>query len=531
MAGNSTSTGGVGVTVDNFAPTVSVSGLPANVSGSVSVSASASSDTATVAYEARLLPERRLVGDRLVVGRLAVADRMDAGRGRHVRGAREGDRRRRQLRHERRRDDPRRQHGSERPPDRSGRRRDRRRNGQPRRERIVDSGSGVASVVAWQAQTGGGGFADIASDSSAPYDATWSVGGLLEGAYDLRIVVTDLAGNSFTSAPITVDVDATAPGVTLNNPGSRRRDDLAERVDDLRRRDLGDVAQPSRRGDLDGDRHRRVGAVYGASSEDHCGRRPLRPPRRRHGCRRQHEPERRRRDPRRQLHPGIVVSSVPANGSIAASASQIAITASEDIAALTGVTLDGAATAAPTISGATATFNTGTLANGTHTLTGTVRDAANNSSAFSITFMVGVPALSRTWSRAAGRSAACSRSSPPRSTSAAVPESDGLLTLHWTPSQNAKGQPYATIPRRRDRDARIRPGRRRGEPRCVRPERHARLLGSVTRDADGHASVTSQKLRSTSNSGKTLEEATAILRDRGFELGTVRGVAPSSRNR
>jgi hypothetical protein len=43
-------------------------------------------------------------------------------------------------------------------------------------------------------------------------------------------------------------------------------------------------------------------------------------------------------------------------------------------------------------------------------------------------------------------------------------------------------------------------------------------------DADGHASATSQKLRSTSDlSGKTLEEATAILRGRGFELGVVRG--------
>ena len=63
---------------------------------------------------------------------------------------------------------------------------------------------------------------------------------------------------------------------------------------------------------------------------------------------------------------------------IVASATQIAITASEDIAALTGVTLDGAATAAPTISGATATFNTGALATGTHTLSGNVRDAAGN---------------------------------------------------------------------------------------------------------------------------------------------------------
>ncbi len=62
-----------------------------------------------------------------------------------------------------------------------------------------DGGSGVASVT-WQARvSGGGGFGDIASDSSAPFSATWDVTSLPSVAHDLRIVVTDLAGNTFTS--------------------------------------------------------------------------------------------------------------------------------------------------------------------------------------------------------------------------------------------------------------------------------------------------------------------------------------------
>ena len=221
----------------------------------------------------------------------------------------------------------------------------------------------------------------------------------------------------------------------------------------------------------------------------------------------------------------IVVSSVPSNGAIVASASQIAITASEDIASLTGVTLDGAAAAAPTISGPTATFNTGALANGTHTLAGTVRDAAGNSSAFSITFMVGVPAPPPAGGGDTGGTfGSVLPLVPAPHDFRGVLESDGSLTLRWTPAQNAKGQPFATI---LFVDGIAKQTFAPGEDEVNLGQFDSsdmRVFSIASVDADGHASPTSQQLRSTSRlAGKTLDEATAILRDRGFELGAVRG--------
>jgi hypothetical protein len=522
MAGNSTSTGGVGVTVDNFAPTVSVSGLPANVSGSVSVSASASSDTATVAYEARLLPS----GGWSAIGSSSGGSPWQVNWTPGVDGTYEVRAKATDA------------------------------GGNSGTSAVVttrvdntdpsglltapgdgatvggtvnltanasDSGSGVASVT-WQAQTGGGGFADIASDSSAPFSATWSVGGLPSGAYDLRIVVTDLAGNSFTSAPITVDVDATAPGVTLNNPGSPVSGTIslsASTTGDatsvtFSRSPAGaatwtaigtDGSAPyaasfntTTVGDGLYDLRAVVTDAVGNTSQSVVG-----------GI-------------RVDNFIPIVVSSVPANGSIVASANQIAITASEDIAALTGVTLDGAATASPTISGATATFNTGSLANGTHTLSGTVRDAAGNSSAFSITFMVGVPAPQPDPVDGGGTFGGVLPLVPAPLDFRGELESDGSLTLSWTPSQNAKGQPYATILYVDGIATRtFAPGEDDVNLGAFDPS-DTRVFSIAAVDADGHASAASQKLRSTSDlSGKTIEEATAILRDRGFELGTVRG--------
>jgi hypothetical protein len=522
MAGNSTSTGGVGVTVDNFAPTVSVSGLPANVSGSVSVSASASSDTATVAYEARLLPS----GGWSAIGsssggapwQIAWTPGVDGTYEVRAKATDAGGNSGTSAAVTTRVDNTDPSGLLTAPGDGAtvGGTVDLAAN-------ASDSGSGVASVT-WQAQTGGGGFADIVSDSSAPYDASWSVGGLPSGAYDLRIVVTDLAGNSFTSAPITVDVDATAPGVTLNNPGSPVSGTIS-----LSASTTGDATSVTfSRSPAGAATWTAIGtdgsAPYAASLNtttvgdglydlravvtDAVG------------------------NTSQSLVGGIrvdnfipiVVSSVPANGSIVASASQIAITASEDIAALTGVTLDGAATAAPTISGATATFNTGALANGTHTLSGTVRDAANNSSAFSITFMVGVPAPQPDSAEGGGTFGSVLPLVPAPLDFRGELESDGSLTLRWTPPQNAKGQPYATILFVDGIATRtFAPGDDEVNLGAFDPN-DTRVFSIASVDADGHASATSRKLRSTSNlSGKTLEEATAILRGRGFELGAVRG--------
>ena len=79
---------------------------------------------------------------------------------------------------------------------------------------------------------------------------------------------------------------------------------------------------------------------------------------------------------------------MPADGSTIASASSIAVTASEALSAVTGATLDGAATGAPTISGATATFATGPLADGPHTLAGTLVDLAGKTAPFTTHFTI-----------------------------------------------------------------------------------------------------------------------------------------------
>src|SRR6266536_3485993 len=86
----------------------------------------------------------------------------------------------------------------------------------------ADVGSGVASVRFEQRPTGSGSFTAIGTDTSAPYEASWDTTNL-SGSYELRAVATDTAGNPGTAATITVTVDATAPSVSLDDPGSLLR--------------------------------------------------------------------------------------------------------------------------------------------------------------------------------------------------------------------------------------------------------------------------------------------------------------------
>ncbi len=518
MAGNSVTTGGVGVTVDNFAPVVSISGLPANVHGTVSLSASASSDTVSVSYEARLLPSGgwSLIGSAVSGAPWQVAwtpssdgtyevrakatdvgsnsgtspavttsvDNTDPsglltapGDGANVGGA------------------------------------------VNLAATATDSGSGVASVE-WQARTGGGGFAGIGSDSSAPYQATWNVGGLPSGSYDLQLVVTDAAGNTFTSSPITVDVDATAPGVTLANPGSPLSGTIA-----LSAATTGDATavtfgrsvagaaswtaissdgsapyaanfDTTSVGDGLYDLRAEVRDAVGNTSQSVVG------------------------NVRIDNFVPIIISSVPANGSIVASANQITITASEDIASLPGTTLDGVAVTPATTSGATATFNTGPLSDGVHTLTGTVNDAAGNSSSFAISFMVGVPIPPD----AGGAFEDILPLVPAPSGFRGVIETDNSLSLRWTPSENADGEPLATVLYINGNATQsLAPGEDSVNLGSFDPA-DMRIFSIVAVDEDGNASSMSVQLRSSSVLlGKTLDEATASLVNRGFVLGTVKG--------
>ncbi len=84
----------------------------------------------------------------------------------------------------------------------------------------ADAGSGVASAVFQRRPNGGGSWTTIATDTTAPYSTNWDTTPLGDGDYDLRVVTTDVAGNSFTSSTRTVSVDNHAPTVSITAPGA-----------------------------------------------------------------------------------------------------------------------------------------------------------------------------------------------------------------------------------------------------------------------------------------------------------------------
>ena len=75
----------------------------------------------------------------------------------------------------------------------------------------ADAGSGVASAEFQRRPAGGGAWTTIDTDTTAPYSTSWDTTPLTDGDYDLRVITTDQAGNTFTSATRTVTVDNTAP--------------------------------------------------------------------------------------------------------------------------------------------------------------------------------------------------------------------------------------------------------------------------------------------------------------------------------
>ncbi|HET6656454.1 MAG TPA: Ig-like domain-containing protein [Gaiellaceae bacterium] len=83
-----------------------------------------------------------------------------------------------------------------------------------------DSGSGVASAAFQRRPAGGGSWTTIATDTTDPYSVSWDTTPLGDGDYDLRVLTTDAAGNSFSSATRTVSVDNHAPTVSITAPGA-----------------------------------------------------------------------------------------------------------------------------------------------------------------------------------------------------------------------------------------------------------------------------------------------------------------------
>ena len=82
---------------------------------------------------------------------------------------------------------------------------------------VGGSASGVANALFQRSPAGAGTWTTIgAADTSSPYDVTWDTTAVTDGLYDLRVVTTDNAGNTFTSTTITnVRVDNTVPTQTL----------------------------------------------------------------------------------------------------------------------------------------------------------------------------------------------------------------------------------------------------------------------------------------------------------------------------
>ncbi|MGH3105160.1 MAG: Ig-like domain-containing protein, partial [Gaiellaceae bacterium] len=251
-----------------------------------------------------------------------------------------------------------------------------------------DGGSGVGSVTFQYRPSGGGPYTDIGADGSAPYAATWDATPLADGAYDLRVLVVDNAGNSFTSAPVGVTLDSTAPTVSLASPGTNLSGTVT-----LSATTSGGVptsvsfgVSPAGAGswsEIGADPSAPYSVDFGTGSvgdglydlravvSDAYG------------------------NTNQSVRPGIridntaprLVTSTPADGATVSSVSTIQLSASEALAGVEAVTLDGAAVTA-TVSGNGATFDV-SLGDGPHTLRGTLRDLSGKTAVFIVHFTIG----------------------------------------------------------------------------------------------------------------------------------------------
>lgn len=92
----------------------------------------------------------------------------------------------------------------------------------------ADAYSGVQSVTIQYSPAGAGTWSNGCSDTSSPYSCNLDTTLVADGFYDLRSLVTDMAGNTLASAAITNRrVDNTPPAVTLGALGTYLRGTLA----------------------------------------------------------------------------------------------------------------------------------------------------------------------------------------------------------------------------------------------------------------------------------------------------------------
>jgi hypothetical protein len=86
-----------------------------------------------------------------------------------------------------------------------------------------DALSGVGQVVFQRSPAGQSTWTAIATDTTPAYSVNWDTTSLSDGAFDLRAVTTDLAGNSFNGPTQSVNVDNTGPTATQDDPGANLR--------------------------------------------------------------------------------------------------------------------------------------------------------------------------------------------------------------------------------------------------------------------------------------------------------------------
>ncbi len=252
-----------------------------------------------------------------------------------------------------------------------------------------DATSGVASVAYELRPTGGASFGSVGSASSSPYGVSWNASSVASGSYDLRIAVTDRAGNVFRSASITISVDSTPPGVQLDDPGSVLSGTVtlgattsgngATRVvfaisaaGANSWTDIGTDASEPWAAALDTTQHPDGPYDLRATVYDTVGNFQTSV----------------RSNVLIDNQSPTLVSSTPAEGSVVGAADSILLVASESLAGVDGARLDGVPPAAPIMHGPRATFNTGALGAGAHTLTGTLRDPAGHTAPFAVHFTI-----------------------------------------------------------------------------------------------------------------------------------------------
>jgi hypothetical protein len=92
----------------------------------------------------------------------------------------------------------------------------------------ADAGSGIASVQFQSAPAGTSTWTTFCTDTTSSYTCAWDTTTMTDAVYDLRVVVTDNAGNTLSSSARTSKrVDNDGPTLTFTNPGTLLRGTVA----------------------------------------------------------------------------------------------------------------------------------------------------------------------------------------------------------------------------------------------------------------------------------------------------------------